>query len=130
MVRSWSSFGMLPLRHDVEHRRVQVRQQLQALDGAERQGERVGDGLLVPALRLQRLDGAPDVDAVHRGADQVLRHRAHGVGGLVGVAHEHVDAAEAGGDRGLDAAVAGDDDDQCRRRLRVTTRRLDDADRV
>ena len=92
----------------------------------DRQRQRVGDGLFVPALGFQPLDRAPDVHARHRGADQVLGDRAHRVGGLVGIADQHVDHRQIGLDRGLHPAVA--DDDHQPVILRTDARRLDDAD--
>ena len=107
MVRIWSSFGMLPGRHHVQHRRQHVREQLQPAHGACGESQRVGDRLFVPALAFQRLCRPPDVDTVHRRADEVLGNRAIGVRDLVGVADQHVDDVKLGGDRGIYAAVAG-----------------------
>ncbi len=115
-------------RHHVEHRRMQMRQQLQAADGAHRQRQRVADRLLVPALGLEPLDRAPDVHTRHRGADQVLGDRAHRIGGLVSIAHHHVDCRQSGLDRGLHPAVANDDHQPVV--LRDDGGRLDDADRL
>ena len=104
---------------------MQVRQQFEASDGAGGEGERIGDGLLVPALGLQPLNGTPDVDARHRGTDQVLGHCAHRIGSFIGIANNHLDARQTGANRRLHPAIA-DDDHQTVFALRHA-RRLDDA---
>ena len=91
--------------------------------------ERVGDRLLGPALRLQRLGGAPDVHTGHRGADQVLRHRAHGVGGLVGVADQRRRSRSRPAAMAALARRLPVDDHEPAVRL-LDARRLEDADRL
>ena len=59
-----------------------------------------------PSL-LQPLDGAPDIDVVHRGADEVFRQRFHRHLRVVAVPHEHVDHGHVGADGCLHAALTG-----------------------
>jgi hypothetical protein len=63
--------GHAALCHHVQHRRMEVRQQLQSLHRADRQRERVSDRFLIPVgiLSLQVVDAAPDIHAIHRRAD-------------------------------------------------------------
>jgi hypothetical protein len=82
-------------------------EQLEALDRAHRQRERVGDRGFVPALLLERVDAAPDVDAVHRGADQVFREGLHRAVDFVAVGDDHVDGREASCDRRGDTPCSG-----------------------
>ena len=93
-------------RHDVEHRRMEVRQKLQPADGAHRQSQRIGDRLFIPTLGLEPLNRAPDVHARHRGPDQVLGDGTHCGGSLVGIAHQHVDHRQIRLDRSLHPAIA------------------------
>ena len=107
---------------------MDVREQLQALDGAHGEIERVGDRLLVPAAFLQVLDAAPDVDAGHGRADQVFRQRHHrNVRVVIVVLNEHVDRRKLRGDRGLYATATSLDDEFAVRLAHH--RRLNDADR-
>ena len=101
-------------------------QQLEPLYCAQRQRERIGNGLLVPALLFEGVDAAPDVDAVHRGANEVLRERPHQVTCLVGVADEHIDCCEVSPDRLFYPAIAGIDHQ--RAVLFDDNGRLDDSD--
>jgi hypothetical protein len=45
---------------------MQMSQQLEPLYCAQRQRERIGNGLLIPALLLEGVDAAPDVGDVRR----------------------------------------------------------------
>jgi hypothetical protein len=71
---------------------------------------------------------APDIDAVHRGANEVLRQRPHQVARLVGVADEHIDCCEVSPDRLLYSAIAGIDHE--RAVFFDDNGRLDDSDRL
>ena len=120
--------GHATLCHHVQHRRMDVREQLQSLDGAHRKIARVGDRLLIPPAFLQVLDAAPDVDAGHGCADQILRQRDHRNRRVVTVVFDqHVDRRKLRGDRGLHATTAGLDNEFAVRL--VHHGRLDDADR-
>jgi len=103
-------------------------EQFEAPDRAHRQRERVGDRGFVPAPLLERVDAAPDIDAVHRGADQVFREGLHRAVGFVAIGDDHVDGREAGCNRRADAAGAGLDDELAV--LLDNDGRLNDADRL
>src|SRR5262245_66674015 len=86
---------------------MQMRQQLQPLDRAHPQRKRVGNGLFIPAVLFEGIDAAPDVDAVHRGANEVLREGPHQLERLVSIADEHIDRREVSPDRLRHSAMAG-----------------------
>jgi len=75
MMRSCSSFGMLPSAIS-RHRRMQM-PAVEAADGANRQRERVADGLLVPALpssrSIARQMSTLDIEARISLGDRALR---------------------------------------------------------
>ena len=102
-------------------------EQFEAPDRAHRQRERVGDRGFVPAPLLEGIDAAPDVDAVHRGADQVFREGLHRAVGFVAIGDDHLDSREAGCDRSAYAAGPGLDDELAV--LLDDDGRLNDADR-
>ena len=64
-----------------------------------------GDGLFGPVLGGEALDGAPEVDRGHGGADDVFAHRPHLVV-VVGVFDQDVDLGEAESDGDADAPGA------------------------
>jgi len=103
-------------------------EQFEAPDRAHRQRERVGDRGFVPAPLLERVDAAPDIDAVHRGADQVFREGLHRAVGFVAIGDDHLDGGEAGCDRSAYAAGPGLDDEFAV--LLDDDGRLNDADRL
>jgi hypothetical protein len=102
--------GHVALRHMVEHRGQDVRQQSQLLDLAYGQSQRHIDRLLGPTERDQSLDRPPLIDRIQRLAGDVLDHRAHRAIVIGGLDNEHVDLLETGCDRLLHAAVTGIDD--------------------
>jgi hypothetical protein len=90
-------------------------------------GERGRDGLFGPVLGGEALDGAPEVDHGHGGADDVFAHRPHLVV-VVGVFDQDVDLGEA--DLYGDADPPGAVDDRERAVLLRDGRGLQDADDV
>ena len=84
-----------------------------------------GDGLFGPVLRGEALDGAPEVDRGHRGADDVFAHRAHLVV-VVGVFDQDVDLGEAEFDGEAHTPGAVDDGESAV--FFGDGRRLEDAD--
>ena len=101
------------------------REQTQLADLADGNGERGGDGLFGPVLGGEALDGAPEVDGGHGGADDVFADRAHMVV-VVGVFDEDVDLGEADLDGDADAPRAIGDGQFAV--LLGDGRRLEDAD--
>src|ERR1017187_9166227 len=126
IVRSCSSFGMLPSAITSSIAGCRCASSFRRRDGAYRQGERIADGLFVPALGFEPLDRAPDVHARHRGANQVLGDCAHRGYDLIGVTYKDLDRRQFGLDRGLHPAIADLDRQTVVRHGHA--RRLDDAD--
>ena len=74
-------------------------------DLADRNGEGGGDRLFGPVLRGEAFDGAPEVDGRHRRAHDVFAHRAHCVV-FVRVLDQNVDLGKADVNRDARAALA------------------------
>ena len=96
--------------HAVQHGRMDAGQQPQLADGADRQHQRGGDGLLRPALGHKFFDCTPLLNRRHGFPGDVLHQRAQPV--VVGIhllaEHQHADLAQVGGDGAAHPAVAVD----------------------
>ena len=110
MVRSWSSFGMLPCamkssiagcRWASSLRRLTVR-----TGSASASAMACSFQPCASSVSVARQMSTLVIEARIRFSDTDRMASC----GFVGVARPDVDRGEAGGDRGLDAAVAGDDD--------------------